>query len=178
MAESHPLPPRLIAILQDMPLEELAFAPVPVRARRDGWTKERQQGFILRLALCGCVTRAARGVGMTKASAYRLRERPGAESFAESWDRALGWGQDRTIDVGLEIALCGEQVPVMRDGRCVGIVHRPNNRLTLAVLNAMDRRAARHPLGHDPVQAFERALAALAGTRRLLKTKDSHGRHE
>ena len=49
----------------------------------------------------------------------------------------------------------------MRDGRCVGIVHRPNNRLALAVLNAMDRRAARHPLGHDPVRAFERALAAL-----------------
>lgn len=161
MADSHPLSPRLIAILQDMPLEELAFMPVPVRARHDGWTRVRQQGFILRLALGGCVTLAARGVGMTKASAYRLRERPGAESFADAWDRALGWGQDRTIDVGLEIALCGEEVPVMRDGRCVGIVHRPNNRLTLAVLKAMDRRAARRPLGHDPVQAFERALAAL-----------------
>ena len=83
-----------------MPLEQLAFIAVPVRARHDGWTKLRQQGFILRLALCGCVTPAARGVGMTKASAYRLRERPGSESFAESWDRALGWGQDRAIDVG------------------------------------------------------------------------------
>jgi hypothetical protein len=161
MADSHPLPPRLLAILQDMPLEELAFMPVPVRARRDGWTSVRQQGFILRLALGGCVTRAAKGVGMTKASAYRLRERPGATSFAAAWDRALGWGQDRTIDVGLEIALLGEQVPIVRDGRCVGIVHRPNNRLALAVLNAMDRRAARHPLGHDRLQAFERALAAL-----------------
>jgi hypothetical protein len=161
MADSHPLSPRLIAILQDMPLEELAFVAVPVRARRDGWTKLRQQGFILRLALSGCVTRAAKGVGMTKASAYRLRARPGAESFAAAWDRALGWGRDRTIDVGLEIALLGEEVPVMRDGRCVGIVHRHDNRLALAVLNAMDRRAARHPLGHDPVQAFERALAAL-----------------
>ncbi len=161
MADSHPLPPRLIAILQDMPLEQLAFIPVPVRARHDGWTRVRQQGFILRLALCGCVTLAASGVGMTKASAYRLRERPGADSFAESWDRALGWGQDRAIDVGLERSLCGEMVPIVRDGRCVGIRHRHDNRLIMTVLNALDRRAARHPLGYDPVQAFERALAAL-----------------
>ena len=45
MPDSNPLSPRLIAILQDMPLEELAFTPVPVRARHDGWTKVRQQGF-------------------------------------------------------------------------------------------------------------------------------------
>ena len=54
MADSLALPPRLLALLQDMPLEELAFVPVPVRARHDGWTKARQQGFILRLALGGC----------------------------------------------------------------------------------------------------------------------------
>jgi hypothetical protein len=146
MADSHPLPPRLIAILQDMPLEELAFVAVPVRARQDGWTKARQQGFILRLALSGCVTLAARGVAMTKASAYRLRERPGAESFAAAWDRALGWGQDRTIDVGLERALCGEQVPVVRAGRCIATLRRYDNRLAMTVLNALDRRAAARPL--------------------------------
>lgn len=145
MADSHPLPPRLLAILQDMPLEALAFTPVPVRARHDGWTPERQQGFILRLALGGCVAVAARGVGKTKASAYRLRERPGAASFAAAWEKALGWGRDRTVDTALEIALCGEKVPVIRNGRCVGIVHRPNDRLMLAVLNALDRRAERRP---------------------------------
>jgi hypothetical protein len=161
MDDSYPLPPRLVALLQDLPLEELAFVAVPVRPRHDGWTKVRQQGFIVRLALCGCVTRAAKGVGKTKASAYRLRERPGAGSFAEAWDKAIGWGQDRAIDTALERGLCGEQVPVMRDGRCVGIRHRYDNRLTMAVLNALDRRAARHPLGYDPVQAFERALAVL-----------------
>lgn len=161
MDDSYPLSPRLLALIQDMPLEELAFLPVPVRARHDGWTKLRQQGFIVRLALGGCVTLAAKAVGKTKASVYRLRERVGAESFAAAWDKAVGWGQDRTIDVGLERALCGEQVPIVRDGRCVGIRHRHDNRLAMTVLNAMDRRAARHPLGHDPVEAFERALAAL-----------------
>ena len=163
MNDSHPLPPRLVALLQDMPLEELAFVAVPVRARHDGWTKARQQGFILRLALGGCVSVAARGVGKTKASAYRLRERPGATSFAASWDKALGWGRDRTVDVALEIALCGERVPVIRDGRCVAIVHRPNNRLAMAVLNALDRRAERLPDPFGGSAAFEDMLDALRG---------------
>jgi hypothetical protein len=41
MADSYPLPPRLQAILEALPLAELAFAPVPVRARHDGWTPAR-----------------------------------------------------------------------------------------------------------------------------------------
>ncbi|HYI65105.1 MAG TPA: hypothetical protein VEW71_09490 [Allosphingosinicella sp.] len=161
MDDPYPLSPRLLALLQDMPLEELAFTPVPVRARHDGWSKRCQQGFILRLALGGCVVWAALGVGKTKASAYRLRERPGAGDFAAAWDKAIKWGRDRTVDVSLERALCGERVPVMRDGRCVGIVHRHDNRLAMAVLNALDRRAEREPPGYDPVALLDHYLAAL-----------------
>jgi hypothetical protein len=147
MSDSQPfgLTPRLVALLRDMPLEELAFAPVPVRARHDGWTVERQKGFILRLALGGHVTLAARAVGKTRKSAYRLRGRPDAASFAASWDKAAGWGQDRRLDVALERALYGERVPIVRNGRCVGEVVRHDNRLGMAVLNAMDRRAAARP---------------------------------
>ena len=161
MADPHPLPPRLLALLADMPLEELAFSAVPVKARRDGWTMERQRGFIARLALGGCVTTAARGVGMTRKSAYRLRDRPDAESFANSWDKAAGWGQDRTVDVALEKALVGERVPIMRDGRCVGERFRVDNRLTFAVLNALDRRAGRRFRGIDPADALRTALAEM-----------------
>lgn len=43
-----------------------------------------------RSALCHwLVAAAARGVGMTRASAYRRRDREGAESFAAAWDRVL-----------------------------------------------------------------------------------------
>lgn len=38
MDESLRLPPNLAAILEDLPLGELAFVPVPVKPRRDGWT--------------------------------------------------------------------------------------------------------------------------------------------
>ena len=164
MADPYALPPRLAALLEDMPLEELAFAPVPVKARHDGWTVDRQKWFILRLALGGCVSVAAKGVGMTAKSAYRLRNRPGAESFAAAWDRAQRWGQDRIVDVGLERSLCGVRVPVVRNGRVVAEVLRYDNRLAMAVLNALDRRAAARPA----TPAVEEALLRLAETAEKL----------
>jgi hypothetical protein len=59
------------------------------RIRRDGWTVERQIGFLAALARIRCVTRAAATVGMSRESAYRLRMRPGGALFAAQWDRAL-----------------------------------------------------------------------------------------
>ncbi len=161
MADSYALPPRLLALLEDMPLEELAFTPVPVKARHDGWTVERQKWFILRLALCGCVSAAARGVGMTRKSAYRLADRPGAGSFRSAWGKALGWGQDRTLDKSLERALVGEVVPIVRVGRVVGERHRFDNRLAMAVLNALDRRAEAWFGRLDPGAVYRAALAQL-----------------
>ena len=66
------------------------FYPVPVRARRDGWTVERQADFLGLLAECGSVIGACEQVEMSRKSAYRLRALPGAESFAAAWDAALG----------------------------------------------------------------------------------------
>lgn len=65
------------------------FHPVALRARSDGWSEERQCGFLAQLYLSESVTAAARAVGMTRMSAYRLRARAGAESFAHAWDRVL-----------------------------------------------------------------------------------------
>lgn len=66
-----------------------AFMPVPARARRDGWTPERQRVFIAALARTGCVGRAAAAAGMSRESAYRLRRREGAARFAAAWDSIL-----------------------------------------------------------------------------------------
>ena len=63
----------------------LAFTPVAQqRHRADGWTPDTQANFIRALEAMGSVGRAAKAVGMGRRSAYRLRERPGADSFAES----------------------------------------------------------------------------------------------
>ncbi len=66
-----------------------AFHPVPVGARQDGWTLERQANFIGHLAETRSVLAAARAVSMSRESAYRLRRRPGAVGFAAAWDAAL-----------------------------------------------------------------------------------------
>jgi hypothetical protein len=66
-----------------------SFTPVPRRSRRDGWTVGRQRAFIAALARTRCVGRAAAAAGMSRESAYRLRRRKGAESFAAAWDSIL-----------------------------------------------------------------------------------------
>jgi hypothetical protein len=63
-----------------------AFYPVPTRTRRDGWTVERQADFLGMLAETGSVIGACEAVGISRKSAYQLRARPGAESFAAAWD--------------------------------------------------------------------------------------------
>lgn len=139
MSDLYSLPPRLAALVEDLPLDQLAFTPVPVRARRDGWSPECQQAFILRLALCGSPGAAARAVGKTRRSAYRLRERDGAESFAAAWDKAAQWGQDSRLDFALERAIAGEVRPYHYRGRKCGENVRYSEGLSIAVLNAMSR---------------------------------------
>lgn len=66
------------------------FTPVPMqRRRRGGWTPENQRLFIALLAETGSVKRAARSVGLSARSAYRLREKPGAGEFDLAWQAAL-----------------------------------------------------------------------------------------
>lgn len=169
---AYPLPPRLADLLADLPLDRLAFVPVPVQARRDGWSPARQAGFIQRLALCGDVARSARGVGMSRESAWRLRRRPGAESFAAAWDAAAGWGSDRLTDLAMERALNGEVRNIFYKGRRVGEQRCFDNRLLIAVLNRFPHHEPPLPPGEDGVTALNRALAALGPQTLPLETKD------
>jgi hypothetical protein len=154
MADSPSLPPRLAAHLHDMPLEELAFSPVPVKPRRDGWTLERQIGFIHRLALIGCVSAAAQGVGKSRESAYRLRQRPGAESFAAAWDKAQGWGRSVVLDLAIQRAIEGEVRPVYYRGRKIDDRVRYDNRLLIATLRTLPDPTA----VDNPSETFQRLL--------------------
>lgn len=155
MDESLRLPPRLAAILEDLPLEELAFTPVPVRPRGDGWTPGRQLAFILRLALLGGVAAAAKAVGMSRESAYRLRDRPGAASFAAAWDKALSWGRGRAADLGTERAIYGEKREVHYRGLKVGEYVRHDNRLLIAALGRLPPDMAHDP---NPNETLRRLL--------------------
>lgn len=170
--DAYPLPPRLVAMLVDLPLDRLVFTPVPVQPRRDGWTPVRQLAFIQRLALCGDITRSAAAVGMSRESAWRLRRRPGAESFAAAWDEAAGWGADRLTDLGLERSLEGEVRGIYYRGRKVGEEVRFNNSLLIAVLNRLPANDPPPAPGEDLNTAFNRAIAALGAETPPLEAKD------
>ena len=111
---------------------DLHFTPVPVRPRRDGWTPQRQTMFILALADIRCVVAAAEIVGMSWQTAYRLRARADAGSFAAAWDRALA----RPLpDAGFTgRALGGTAKPITYRGKQVGERRRHDNRLAMYLL--------------------------------------------
>ena len=53
-----------------------SFVPVPVRARGDGWTVERQGQFIGLLAVTSCLAAAARGSAYSWGRSARSVLRP------------------------------------------------------------------------------------------------------
>src|SRR3954451_1796529 len=69
--------------------ERPEFEIAPTRKRHAGWTAERQRKFIEHLSLTGHVGEACAVVGVASSSAYRLKHKPGAESFSDAWDAAL-----------------------------------------------------------------------------------------
>ncbi len=131
------------------PENHIDFTPAPrQRARRNGWSPERQSLFLFALSRCGSVARAARSAGMTPRSAYQLLHAPGADSFAQAWDQALDEGVERVRADALQRALGGAFVPVFRRGRLVRVEHRRCDRLAIALLS-----------GHRPNVDYHRQTA-------------------
>ena len=140
--EPWPFEPAVTGLV-DVDPGPITFAPVPrLRRRRNGWTDETQRAFIEALAECGCVARAARAVGMTSRSAYRLLEAEGADSFAEAWDQAIARGIERLRADAMDRALHGAWVQVMRRGKIVRMERRINDRLAIALLSGRDHSVA------------------------------------
>ncbi|HEX6375783.1 MAG TPA: hypothetical protein VFZ91_08675 [Allosphingosinicella sp.] len=71
----------------------IAFTPVPLRHRADGWTRELQLRFIVALSQGLKPGQAARSVGKNRQNAYALRKCLGAESFAAAWDAAVAYAR-------------------------------------------------------------------------------------
>jgi hypothetical protein len=114
------------------------FDPVPLRARRDGWTPARQRAFIDWLAKGLRPGRAAAWVGMSRKSAYALRSRPGGEGFAAAWDAAFAIASRRRAEArgpgdwarGVE----GVLRPIRHRGRIVAWDRRFDDRALVRLL--------------------------------------------
>ena len=105
----------------------LAFTPVPhQRNRIDGWTPETQANFIRALEAMGSVGRAAKAVGMGRRSAYRLRERADAASFAAAWDRAISTGRIHQFSIAMDRAINGVTIVRVMKGGAIDVSGGPD----------------------------------------------------
>ena len=131
------------------------FHPVLLRSREDGWSVVRQCEFLAQLYLTGSVAAAARNVGMSRASAYRLRKRAGTEEFAHAWDAVLvPPGSGRLAGPGIDWRKVTHQAlvsrvewglvqPVLHQGRMTAIRRKADNSALLRLLRRSDAGSTR-----------------------------------
>jgi hypothetical protein len=111
------------------------WVPVRRRPRSDGWTEEKQRRFIEVLADTGLVSAAAKAVGMSRESAYRLRCSPHGAAFARAWDAARRHAGGVVEDIAFERALEGvEQNVYDENGEIVCTKRVYNDRLLMFLL--------------------------------------------
>ena len=90
--------------------------------------------FLRELAAAHSVGAAAKAVGMSRQSAYKLRARLKGQPFDIAWEAAFQHGYDELAQAALERALHGTEVPVFHKGELVGSYRRYDERLTCFLL--------------------------------------------
>src|SRR5689334_18590146 len=116
------------------PLPIPDFMPVPRQHRVDGWTAERQRGFIAALAETGSVTHACRRTNMATTGPYQARLAPRAESFTAAWAAAQAHCVQYLTDIAIDRALDGGPVPVFYKGEQCGEKRWYDNRMLTFLL--------------------------------------------
>lgn len=136
------LPAAFTNIVEILPAE-------PPPERHDGWTRDKQAAFLRALAATHNVSAAAREVGLTRQSAYKLRARLKGEPFDLAWDAAFQSAYDALAEAAMERALKGVEVPHYHKGELVGTSRRYDERLTVALLLMRERRRSLPPPWHS-----------------------------
>ncbi|MFL6720379.1 MAG: hypothetical protein ACJ8FT_01050 [Sphingomonas sp.] len=140
------------------------FTPAPTRKRHAGWTVEKQRKFIEHLALNGMIGEACAIVGVASSSAYRLRNKAGADSFAHAWDAAVRMSATRLSAMALDRAVNGRVERFYKDGELVMERRIPSDYLLTWLLSRLD------PLQFGSPTA--KALAAATGDPREKARND------
>ena len=141
--------------------------------RHDGWTRERELGFLEALADGANVARAAAAVGMSASGAYRLRGRLEGDIFAYGWKAAQAMAYYRLRDIALDRIDHGVATPSVYHGEVVATKTVFSDRLLVAMLNHLKpalgtlgptglRRPAEDP-GRDFAATVEAYHAGIEG---------------
>jgi hypothetical protein len=132
----------------------LEFDIAPTRKRHAGWTAEKQRTFIQHLSLNGHVGEACALVGIASSSAYRLKNKAGAESFSRAWDHAVRMAATRLTAIGLDWAVNGRVERHYKNGELVMERRIPCARLLTWFISRLD------PLNFGSPAAQAHALAS------------------
>ncbi|HEX6374618.1 MAG TPA: hypothetical protein VFZ91_02750 [Allosphingosinicella sp.] len=111
------------------------------RPRPPDDTPDRQCVFLDALARCGVAADAARAAGISRDTAYALRNSAEGAAFALGWQGAILISHGRMSDELESRALNGVVDRIYRNGELWGERHRHDNRLAMAVLTRLDRQA-------------------------------------
>lgn len=99
------------------------------KRNHDQWSREKMVKFLRELAASQNVSQAARSVGMSRQSAYRLRNRIKGSPFDLGWEVALEMGYHQLAHALMDRAVNGEEVPHYHGGEQVGSHRKFDNRL-------------------------------------------------
>lgn len=110
--------------------------------RPDNWNKAKMALFLRELAATHSVGTAAKAVGMSRQSAYKLRARLKGEPFDIAWETAFQHGYDALAQAALERALHGVEVPHFHKGELVHVSRKYDERLTVFLLAARNAHGA------------------------------------
>lgn len=114
------------------------FTPARTRKRHAGWTAERQRRFIEHLALSGNVGEACALVGVASSSAYRLKNKAGADGFSRAWDAAMRQSATRMGAIAVDRALNGRVERFYKDGELVMERRMPSDYLLTWLLSRLN----------------------------------------
>lgn len=145
------------------------------------WSRAKMARFLAELAATHSVAAAARVVGMSRQSAYRLKARLRDQPFDLAWEAAVQSGYDALHQAALDRALNGIEVPVHHKGELVGTRRHYDERLTMFLLSARNRhfvpleavsRAARQEWSGYFAELLVRVRAGLAMPDREREWRD------
>lgn len=115
------------------------------RARRDGWTQQRQRAFARALADTGSYGRAAAQVGISMTSVQRLRRK--SPEFQAQCDKALVEGGTTIEEAAYVRAVEGWEEAVIHNGQVVGYRRRFSDVLAKTLLERREGVPARDGRG-------------------------------
>lgn len=130
-----PRPPRVATRAKLCAVPDTPAEPPNKPTRHDSWPLDMQAAFLRALSATHSVSEAAKSVGRSRQSAYRLRSRLKGQPFDLAWEVAFHHSYDVLAHTALERALNGVEVPVFFQGEQVGSYRRFDERLTVALLH-------------------------------------------